>query len=164
VALAYQDDTAVEQVASSGGCAAAAPAAHGTALPLSGTSTGTTTLNLLTGVATSKFSSNLSSLGTGSGYNNLTFTFTGASTFGYTGTRTFLAADGDKLFSAISGMGTYTRTTAKSTETDTITGGTGAFARASGTYTNTISSAVISATSTSQISHFTAVIQGQIRY
>jgi hypothetical protein len=36
-----------------------------------------------------------------------------------------VAANGDKLFSAITGKGTLTRTTAHSTETDAITGGTG---------------------------------------
>jgi hypothetical protein len=56
---------------------------------------------------------------------------TDASTFRYTGTRTFVAANGGKLFSAITGSGTFTRTTAHSTETDTITGGTGRFAGAS---------------------------------
>ena len=142
----------------------AASAAHGAARPLTGTGTGTTTLNLLTGAATSKFTGHLSPLGAESGYDNLTFTLTGASTFTYTGTRIFVAANGDKLFSAITGQGTFTRTTAKSTETDTITGGTGPFAGASGTYTDTISSVVISATSTSQISQSTAIAQGQIRY
>jgi hypothetical protein len=52
---------------------------------------------------------------------------TDASTFRYTGTRIFVAANSDKLFSAIAGSGTFTRTTAHSTETDTITGGTGRF-------------------------------------
>jgi hypothetical protein len=103
-------------------------------------------------------------LGAESGYDNLTFAVTGASTFTYTGARTFVAANGDKLFSAVTGKGTFTRTTAKSAETDTITGGTGPFAGASGTYKDTISSVVISATSASQTSHFTAAAQGQIRY
>jgi hypothetical protein len=142
----------------------AAPAAHGTARPLTGTGTGTLTLNLATGAATSDFTGHLSPLGAETGYDNLTFTLTGPSTFSYTGTRTFVVANGDKLFSAITGKGTLTRTTAKSTETDTITGGTGRFARASGTYSDTISSVVVSATSTSQTSRFTAAAQGQIRY
>jgi len=143
----------------------AAQAAHGTARPLTGTGTGTLTLNLATGAATSEFSGHLSPLGAGSGYGNLTFTLTGPSTFTYTGTGTFVAADGDKLFSAITGKGTLTTTTAaKSTETDTITGGTGRFARASGTYSDTVSSVVVSATSTSQTSRFTDAGQGQIRY
>ena len=142
----------------------AATAAHGTARPLTGTGTGTTTINLTTGAATSDFTGHLSSLGAESGYDNLTFTLTGPSTYSYTGTRTFVAANGDKLFSAITGKGTLTRTTAKSTETDTITGGTGRFAGASGTYTDTVSSVVVSATSTSQTSRLTAAVQGQIRY
>jgi hypothetical protein len=112
----------------------AAPTAHGTARPLTGRGTGTTTLSLLTGVASSEFTGHLSPLGAESGYDNLRFTLTGASTFTYTGTRTFGAASGGKLFSAITGTRTFTRTTAKSTETDTITGGTGRFAGASGTY------------------------------
>jgi len=142
----------------------ATPAAHGTARPVTGTGTGTLTLNLATGAATSEFSGHLSVMGAETGYDNLTFTLTGPSTFTYTGTRTVVAANGGKLFSAITGKGTLTRTTAKSTETDTITGGTGRFAGASGTYTDTINSVVVSATSTTQTSRFTAAAQGQIRY
>ena len=142
----------------------AAPAAHGTVRPLTGMGTGTMTLNLTTGAATSDFTGHLSTLGADTGYDNLAFTLTGPSTFTYTGTRTFVAANGDKLFSAITGKGTFTSTAAHSTETDTITGGTGRFAGASGTYTDTISTVVISATSASQTSHVTAVAQGQIRY
>jgi hypothetical protein len=142
----------------------AAPAAHGTARPVTGSGTGTMTLSLLTGAATAEFTGHLSPLGTETGYDNDTVTLTGPSTFTYTGTRTFVAANGDKLFSAISGKGTFTRTAARSTETDTITGGTGSFAGASGTYTDVISSVVVSATATSQTSRFTASAHGQIRY
>lgn len=141
-----------------------APAAHGTVRPLDGTGTGTGTLNLLTGAASADFSGYLSPLGAETGYDQDTFTVTGASTFSYTGTRTFVAANGDKLFSAISGKGTFTRTAAKTTETDTITGGTGRFAGASGTYTDTISFIVVSVSGSTQTSHFTAVAHGQIRY
>lgn len=142
----------------------AAPAAHGTVRPLTGTGTGTLTLNLITGAATADFTGHLSPLGAETGYDDLTFTLTGPSTFTYTGTRTFVAANGDKLFSNITGKGTLTRTTATSTETDTITSGAGRFAGASGTYTDTVSSVVVSATSTSQTSRFTAAAHGQIRY
>ena len=141
-----------------------APAAHGTSRPLAGTGTGTMTLNLLTGAATADFTGHLSPLGADTGHDDLTLTPASASTFTYTGTRTFVAADGDKLFSAITGSGTFTRTTAHSTETDTITGGTGRFVGASGTYKDTISSVVVSVTTTSQTSHVTAVAHGQIRY
>ncbi len=141
-----------------------APAAHGTARPVTGTGSGTMTLDLTTGAATADFTGQLSPLGAETGHDNLAFTLTGASTFSYTGTRTFVAGNGDKLFSAITGKGTFTRTSAKSTETDTITGGTGRFAQASGTYTDTISSVVVSATATSQTSRLTAAAHGQIRY
>jgi hypothetical protein len=141
-----------------------ASAAHGATRPLTGTGTGATTLDLLTGAATADFTGHLSPLGGETGYDNLTFTITGPNTFTYTGTRTFMAVNGDKLFSAITGKGTFTGTTAKSTETDTITGGTGRFAGASGTYTDTINSVVVSATATWQTSRFTAVAQGQVRY
>jgi len=142
----------------------AAPAAHGAVRPLNGTGTGTATLNLATGAETADFSGHLSPLGAETGYDQGTLTLTGASTFTYTGTRTFVAADGDKLFSAISGKGTFTRTTAKAAETDTITGGTGRFAGASGTYADTIGFAVVSVTGSIQTSHVTAVTHGQIRY
>ena len=142
----------------------AAPTAHGTSRPLTGTGTGTTTLNLRTGAATADFTGHLSPLGAETGHDDLTFTPTSASTFSYTGTRTFVAANGGKLFSAITGSGTFTRTTAHSPETDTITGGTGRFAGASGTYKDTISSVVVSATATSQTSRFTAVAEGKISY
>ena len=141
----------------------APPATHGAARPLTGGGTGTATLNLTTGAVTSEFSGHLSAMGVETGYDQDTFTLTGASTFTYTGTRTFVAANGDKLFSAITGKGTFTRTTAKATETDTITGGTGRFAGASGTYTDTISFVVVSVTGSTQTSHVTAVTRGQIR-
>ena len=142
----------------------AAPAARGTVRPFTGTGTGTLTLNLTTGAATADFTGHLSPLGAETGDDNLIFTPTGPSTFTYTGTRTLVAANGDKVFSAISGKGTFTRTAARSTETDTIAGGTGRFAGASGTYTDTISTVVVSTTSTSQISRVTAAAKGQIRY
>jgi WD40 repeat protein len=141
--------------------AAAAPA---TVQRLTSTSTGTITVNLTTGAAISDFTGHLSPLGAGTGNENLTFTSTGSSTYMYTGSGTFVAANGDRLFVAITGEGTLTHTTAKSTETDTIIGGTGRFARANGTYTDTISSVVVSATSISQTSRFTAAGQGQIFY
>jgi hypothetical protein len=142
----------------------AAPAAHGIARPLSGTGTGTMTLNLLTGAATADFTGHLVPLGAETGFDNLTFTVTGASTFSYTGTRTFVAANGDKVFSAVTGKGTFTRTTGQSTETDAITGGTGRFAGVSGTYTDMISSVVVSSAAGWQTSHITATAHGQIRY
>jgi hypothetical protein len=143
---------------------AALAAAHGTDRPLTGTYTGTATLNLDTGAQTGSFSGHLSHLGADTGHVDLTLTFTSDSTFTYTGTRTFVAANGDEVFSAVTGSGTSTPPTAESTETDTITGGTGRFAGATGTYTNTVSSVIISATDTTVTIRVTAAQQGQISY
>jgi hypothetical protein len=143
---------------------AALAAANGTARPLTGTGTGTTTLNLVTGAATADFTGHLSHLGAETGHDDLTVTVTSASTFVYTGTETFVAANGDKLFSTVMGSGTVTPTAIESTDTDTITGGTGRFSGASGTYTKTASVVVVSITATSETTHFTAAAEGQISY
>jgi hypothetical protein len=45
-----------------------------------------------------------------------------------------------------------------------ITGGTGRFAGAGGTYTDMISSVVVSVTATNQTSRVAAAAHGQIRY
>ena len=68
------------------------------------------------------------------------------------------------LFLSLSGSGTWTSTGGESTETDTITGGTGRFAGASGMYTETISSVIVSVTATTETSRFTAALKGQISY
>jgi len=132
--------------------------------PYSATLTGTMTADLTTGAATSDFTEQ-SSLGAGTGGGSLQIAQTGASTYAYTGTSTFVAANGDKLFTNIVGQGTFTSTTAAhTTATDTITGGTGRFAGATGTYTDTTNLVVVSATGGSQIFHFTETQHGQIGY
>ena len=110
-------------------------AAHGTARPLTGTGTGTITINLATGAATADGTGYISHLGAFTGHVDLMFTFTGAS-FTYTGTGTDVAANGDKLVFSVKASGTIGST---DTETDTITGGTGRFAGASGLFTETVS-------------------------
>ena len=48
-----------------------------------------------------------------------------------------MAANGDELFSTFTGSGVFTSaTTAKSTQVNTITGGTGRFTDASGSFTS----------------------------
>ena len=143
---------------------AALAAPHGTARPLTGTGTGTTALNLATGAATADFTGHLSHLGAETGHDDLTVTITSPSTFRYTGTETFLAANGDKLFAVVTGSGTATPTAIQSTDTDTITGGTGRFTGASGTYAKTSSLIVVSVTATSETSRFTSALDGQISY
>jgi Protein kinase domain len=131
---------------------------------LTGTGTDTGTLNLATGAESGIFAAYLSPLGAVTGHENLTFTFTSASTYTYTGTRTIVTANGDEVFSAIEGSGTSnTSTTSHGTETDTITGGTGRFTGASGTYTVTISS-VFSVTANIETFHTTSTTHGNIRY
>ena len=122
-------------------------------------------LDLLTGTATASFSGHLSPPGSRHRPRQPgRHSFTGATTFSYTGTRTFVAATGAKVFSNITGKGTLTRTGGKTTETDTITGGTGRFAGASGTYTDTIKTVVVSSAAGWQTSRVTAAAHGQIRY
>lgn len=129
-----------------------------------GTGTGTGTLNLATRAESDSFTGYLSPLGAVTGHDNLTLTFTSGGTYSYTGTRTIVTANGDKMFSTIEGSGmSVTSTTSHATETDTITGGTGRFTGASGTYTATISS-VVSVTANTETIHTTSTTRGSIRY
>ena len=143
---------------------AALAAAHSTTRHLTGRDEGTFTLNLVTGEAIGHASGYISPLGADTAHDDLTFTFTSASTFSYTGARTFALRNGE-LFAAITGSGTLTSpSTAESTEHDTITGGTGRFAEASGTLKETIRSVVVKVTATSQTALITIALKGQISY
>ena len=112
--------------------AAAMGAAKGTDRPLKGTTTSTTTVNLITGAGTSVSSGHLSHLGAVTGSQNAQFALVGPNGFSFTGTGTTVAANGDKLFTTVSGAGTL-GPPVQSTAVNTITGGTGRFADASGT-------------------------------
>jgi hydroxyethylthiazole kinase-like sugar kinase family protein len=95
----------------------------------------------------------------------VTFTVTGPTTFTYTGTDTLVAANGNEVFSTLTGSGTFTSTTTtQSSQVNTITGGTGRYADASGTFTETISSVVVSVTATSETTDNAAIFNGQISY
>jgi hydroxyethylthiazole kinase-like sugar kinase family protein len=142
----------------------AVAAAHGEERPLTGTATGTSTLNFVTGTSTADITGHLSHLGAANGQETLTVTLTSATTFTYTGTRTLVAANGDKVFSTVTGSGTFSPSNAQSTDTGTITGGTGRFAEATGTYTGSVSFVTVSANPTSETSRFTATLTGQISY
>ena len=123
--------------------AAAMGAAKGTDVPLTGTGTGTTTINLITGAGTNVSSGQLTHLGavTGSAVNQ--FALVGTNGFSWTATGTTVAANGDKLFTSTSGIGTF-GTPIQTTAVTTITGGTGRFAGASGTMTGTSQSTSVS--------------------
>jgi hypothetical protein len=137
----------------------------GTDRPLRGTSTGTLTASLVTGAATSSFTGHICSLGAITGGDVVTFTVTGPTTFTYTGTDTLVAANGNEVFSTLTGSGAFTSTTTtQSTQVNTITGGTGRYADASGTFTETISSVVVSVTATSETTDNAATFNGQISY
>jgi hypothetical protein len=145
--------------------AAALAAAHGTDLPLKGTSTGSLTASFATGAATSSFTGHLSHLGAITGGDVETLTATGPTTFTYTGTDALVAANGDELFSTFSGSGIFTSaTTTQSTQVNTITGGTGRFADASGTFAITISSVIVSIGATSETIDNTDTYNGRISY
>jgi hypothetical protein len=143
--------------------AAAVGAANGTDRPLKGTVSNTTTVSLVTGAATSVESGHLSHLGAFTGNGDLTFSLVGPNGFSFTGTGTLVAANGDELFTATVGSGTF-GPPIETTSFNTITGGTGRFAGASGTYTATSSPVVVSITATSETTHATSTWKGKISY
>jgi hypothetical protein len=145
--------------------AAALGAAKGTDRPLKGSSTGSLTVSLATGAATSSFTGNLSYLGAITGGDVATLTATGPATFTYAGMDILVAANGDEPFSTFTGSGVFTSaTTVESTQVNTITGGTGRFGDASGTFTITISSVIVSISATSETTDNTDTFNGQISY
>jgi hypothetical protein len=166
VLLGMLGGAATASPALAGGRGAGALAAvKGTDRPLKGTTTGSLTVSLPSGAATSSFTGNFSHLGATTGGDIATFTLTSSATFTYTGTDTLVAANGDKVFSTFTGSGAFTSaTTIESTQVNTITGGTGRFADASGTITVTISSVVVSSSATSDTTDNTDTWNGQISY
>jgi hypothetical protein len=144
--------------------AAALGAAKGTDRPLSGTSTSTSTVDIVTGTGTVDGSGQISHLGRFTFHNDFTsVTITGPDTFSFTLTAIIVAANGDKVFTTATGTATFTSTTAEATLVSTITGGTGRFADASGTLTTRISS-VLSVVGTTLTTRDTETHKGQISY
>jgi hypothetical protein len=143
--------------------AAAMGAANGTNRPLTGTLTTTTTINLITGAASNVGSGQLSHLGMVTGSSDEQFALVGPNGFSWTGTGTIVAANGDKLFTTISGVGTF-GPPLQSTRIDTITGGTGRFADASGAFTYTSVSGSQSIVGSIETTINNATIKGTISY
>ena len=143
--------------------AAATGAAKGTGRPLTGTLATTTTISLVTGVASNVSSGQISGLGQVSGSSDEQFVLVPANGFMWTGTGTVIAANGDKLFTTISGAGTF-GPPLQSTRVDTITGGTGRFADASGTFTYTSISGSQSIVGSTETTLNNATIKGSISY
>ena len=143
--------------------AAAMGAANGTDRPLRGTTTSTTTLNLVTGTGASVSSGQLSLLGAVTNTQNAQFALVGANGFSFTGTETWFAANGDQLFTAVSGAGTL-GPPIQSTIINTITGGTGRFADAGGTFTSMATSTSVSIVGSTETVISTLTFEGSISY
>jgi hypothetical protein len=142
---------------------AAMGATKGADRPLTGTTTGTETINLVTGAGTGTSSGHFSHLGKIRSSNDLEFGLVGTNGFSFTGTETDVAANGDKLFTTISGEGTL-GPPEQSTSVNTITGGTGRFADASGTLTTTGMSTSISVVGSIETVTTTTTFNGAISY
>jgi hypothetical protein len=143
--------------------AAAMGAAKGTDRPLKGTTTSTTTINLITGAGTTVSSGQMSHLGAVTGSQNAQFALVGPNGFSFMGTSTTVAANGDELFTTVSGAGTL-GPPVQSTAVYTITGGTGRFADASGTFTNTAISTSVSIVGSTETVTSTHTLEGTISY
>jgi hypothetical protein len=158
--------------------AAALAAAHGTGQgpksdravkatdrPLEGTSIGTNTINVATGAATYESSGHLSHFGKVTGRGVQTITLTGPNTISFSGSGLIIAADGDQLFATISGTATLSSNGAAiATTLNTITGGTGRFAGATGTLTVTSRSTLVSSVGSTESFDFTSTTEGHISY
>ena len=140
--------------------------------PVTGTTSGTVITNSATGTGTSDGPFDLTVLGKGTLHNDFTsFTQTG-NTFASTGTAIWSTrndgdaptANGDKVFTSHVTTGTVTSTGFVATTVNTITGGTGRFADASGTMTVTSVGVTVSAVGSITTSTFTGTVQGQISY
>jgi hypothetical protein len=137
-------------------------AANGTDRPLSGTSTSTTTVDPVAGTGVSDGSGQVSHIGAFTFHNDFTsFTLTSPTTFSFTLTASIVAANGDVIFTTATGTGTLTATGSESTLVSTISGGTGRFADASGSFTSSIISVN---TSTPGTSNDTETHTGQVSY
>jgi hypothetical protein len=140
----------------------------GTDRPLKGSGSGTTTGDLATGVATSEGTARFSHAGKTTYSINTTFSATGPNTFALTGTSTLVAANGDSVFSSLTGTATATGIgvgeTIEFTLVFTVTGGTGRFADASGTLTAEATSETVSLVGTTFVNRDTFTARGTISY
>ena len=148
--------------------AAALGAAKGTDRPMSGTLTATAHDNLSTQTSTADGTFLFTHLGKGTFHEDTTAGTTTGNTFTFTGTATYVAANGDQLFATITATGTFTGSNVV-TKVSTITGGTGRFANASGTFTThervVFGSAVfVPGVGLIVRNTFTGTVEGQISY
>jgi hypothetical protein len=143
--------------------AAAMGATKGTNRPLTGTVTLTTTVNLITLAGTQVASGQLSHLGKVTDSGDLQFALVGPNGFSFTVTYTIVAANGETLFANGSGTGN-SGPPITSTSSNTIVGGTGRFADASGTFTVTAISTRVSTIGSIRTVTQTGTLNGTITY
>ena len=144
--------------------AAAQGAATGTDRPLKGTLTTTVVANAATGVAIVDGNFRLTHLGNGTVHQETTTVSFIGNTAVNTGTATYVAANGDKVFTTVVGTVTFTSSGSEATFVDTIIGGTGGFADASGTFTRTGVAVFVSVVPPIITQTGTATAEGQISY
>ena len=143
---------------------AAQGASKGTDRPLKGTFTTTVISNVATQTTTVDGTFRLTHLGKGTSHQDTTTSSITGNTAVNTGTATYIAANGDRLYTTVVGTVTFTPTGSDASFVDTITGGTGRFADARGTFTRTGVAVLVSVIFPIVTSTGTATAQGQISY
>lgn len=133
-----------------------------------GSRTDTLTLSPTTGLGTNVARGHFSHFGKWTSTNPVQFMPTGLTTFNFfsVGQNTAVFANGDRLFSTFRGSGhTNGDGTSTSENTFTIVGGTGRFANATGTISETIASTLMGLDPAgNQIFHDSAKMRGTISY
>ena len=141
--------------------------AGGTDRPLKSSGSGTTTFDTSTVPfpATGEGTARIAHLGKTSYSNDYTITPTGPGTFSIAGTTEFVAANGDRVFAEFTGSIQVTGpTTSDATADSTITGGTGRFEGASGSFTTTVFTEITSVVGTTVTADQTLRSRGTISY
>lgn len=146
--------------------ASAMPAAGGSDLPIKGTGTGSTTLNLATGEAHLVTTGPLSHFGLTRWEQHGLALPTGPGTFSFNTTWTVTAANGDQMFGTFTGTGILAADGIHSTwlVNGVSTGGTGRFADASLTMAATVAATRTSVDGTIASSTHVAKIVGRLSY
>ena len=145
----------------------AAAKAGGTDRPLKGPGSGTTTFDTSTVPfpATGEGTARISHLGKTTYSLDYTITPGAPGTFTVAGTAEFVAANGDSVFTSFTGPGQNTSPTASvTTVSSTITGGTGRFEGASGSFTTTVLTDNVSMVGTTGTADQTLTSRGTISY
>jgi hypothetical protein len=119
--------------------ASAQPAAGGSDLPFKGVQSGYGTTNLVTGQAHLVTAGPWSHFGLSIVEQDLQLVFTGPGVFTSSGTWTVTAANGDRMFGTVTGVGSFTDAVHSTTLVNAVsTGGTGRFANASLSFSATV--------------------------